>query len=407
MPPPDSPGDHHAAADAFDVAVAGGGLVGAAAALGLARRGWHVLLVEPAEPTIRRGKLGADIRNVAVSPASRILLESLGVWSGLPAAAYRRMEVWEERGTRAMVFDAAEVGRGELGWMVENSPAVVALWDALRAAENVVIHAGRVADVTPAEGHVALILEGRGSARASLLLAADGADSPVRSRLGASVQIFDVGHVALATAVRTARPHQGGAYQRFLLDGPLALLPGTDPHVSSVVWSQPPEQAEERRELSDADFCRALEGAVQGRLGTVDAVDVRVAFPLRQQLAASFNPHPRVLLLGDAARVLHPLAGLGGNLGFEDVREMLAVADGLGGRGDPGAAGLWRAFDRRRRSRAQLMLRVMDSLRRVYARGDPLSQWLRNTGVGWLNQAAPVKRQIMVEAMGLGPVGRG
>jgi 2-polyprenylphenol 6-hydroxylase len=174
-----------------------------------------------------------------------------------------------------------------------------------------------------------------------------------------------------------------------------------------VVWSQTPESAERRAALGDAAFCAELGRAVQGRLGNVEDVDRRILFPLWQQLAASFNPHPRVLLIGDAARVLHPLAGLGANVGFEDVRELLAVLENLPGAGDLGAPGLWRAYDRRRMMRARLMLRLMDTLRQVYARGDPFSQWLRNLGIGWLNQAGPIKRQIMKEAMGLGPVARG
>ncbi len=389
----------------YDLAVAGGGLVGAAAALGAARRGYRVLLVEPAEPRVQRGRLGVDLRNVAVSPASQALFAELGVWSGLPSAAYRRMEVWEEWGTRAMVFEAAEVSRDELGWMVENSPAVVALWEALGTTDDVTVQRARVTGVHPATQQVGLETE-NGSAAARLLVVADGAASVVRESLGVAVRIFEVGHAALATVVRTSRSHDATARQRFLLEGPLALLPSIDPRQCSVVWSQPPEQARRRRELDEAAFARELARAMQGCLGDVNAVDVRVAFPLRQQLAATFCPHPRVVLIGDAARVLHPLAGLGGNLGFEDVRELLAVLDRLGPRADPGAAGTWQAFDRRRRARARLMLAVMDALRRVYARGDPLAQWIRNGAVAWLGRAAPVKRQIMMEAMGLGRASR-
>jgi 2-octaprenyl-3-methyl-6-methoxy-1,4-benzoquinol hydroxylase/2-octaprenylphenol hydroxylase len=386
--------------------VVGGGLIGAAAALGVANQGRRVLLVEPVEPHIQRGRLGIDLRTVAISPATRALLDTLGIWPALPAAPYRRMEVWEERGTRAMVFDAAEVSRDELGWIVENSPAAAALWQALRHHGNVTVSAAQVTDVAPGPERLDLKL-GDGTAAARLLLAADGAASAVRRCLGVTVLTVEVGHVALATVIRTARPHESVAYQRFLLDGPLALLPSVDPRLSSVVWSQPPERARQRQELTDEAFCHELERAVQSRLGDVEAVDQRVVFPLKQHLAATFNPHPRVVLIGDAARVLHPLAGLGANLGFEDVREVLAVLQGLAIDSDPGAAGLWRVFDRQRRARARLMLTVMNTLRQVYARGDPLSQWVRNLGVGWLNRATPVKRQVMMEAMGLGPVSRG
>jgi 2-polyprenylphenol 6-hydroxylase len=390
----------------YDVAVIGGGLIGAAAALGLARLARRVLLIEPAPPAAPPARHGLDIRTVAMSPASRELLESLGVWSSIVGAPYRRMEVWEERGTAAMVFDAAEVGRAELGWIVENGAAAAALWEVLRQQEQLTVCADEVEHVGPAEDAVTLEAGGR-TLTARLVIAADGAQSMVRRRLGVAVSTHDVGHVAIATLARTARPHQGVAYQRFLLDGPVALLPTRDPHASSVVWSQSPGEAERRRGLTDAAFCAELTRAVQGCLGAVVAVDRRVAFPLQQLLAATFNPHPRVLLIGDAARVLHPLAGLGANVGFEDVRDLLAVLERVPVAGDAGAYGLWRGYDRQRSARARMMVALMDTLRRTYAQGDPLRQWLRNVGVAWLNRMTPIKRQIMMEAMGLGPVGRG
>lgn len=388
-----------------DVAVVGGGLIGITAALAAAQQGRRVALVEPNPPQVTRGEMGLDLRTLALSPASRELLQRLGGWDDGPAAAYRRMEIWEERGTRTMTFDAAEVGRGELGWIVENSPLCAALWTAAAGHDRVTVHHDRLVDLQPGPAGVALDLDGS-QLQTRLLVAADGAASAVRERLGVSVQTYQTGQSALATVVRTARPHQGTAYQRFLLDGPLALLPAADPHLCSVVWSQSEGQAERRRALSAMAFCEELEHAVQGRLGRVEAVDQRLAFPLKQQLAATFNPQPRVLMLGDAARVIHPLAGLGANLGLEDVSAMLGELEHLGGAADPGSAGLWRAFDRRRQARSRLMLWLMAGLGQVYSRGDPLSQWVRNTGVRWLDGALPIKRQIMQEAMGLGRAGR-
>lgn len=388
-----------------DVAVVGGGVVGAAAALGLGQLGFDVHLIEPRRPQPQPGALGIELRTLAVSPASRTLLENLGAWQALGEAPYRRMEVWEERGTRAMVFDAAEAGRQELGWIVENGRLAQGLWSALDVCPSVTVRARALDGLELAPDQVRLGLDGE-HLSARLVLAADGAESALRRLLDVAVRTWDVGHAALVTVARMARPHRGVALQRFLLDGPVALLPTADARLCSVIWSQSPEQAERRRGLDDDALAAELGRAVQERLGQVEALDQRVTFPLRQQLAASFNPHPRVLLLGDAARVVHPLAGLGANLGFEDVR---AVLDELGsgspvaGR-DPGAAGRWQAFDRRRLTRARLMLDVLLGLRQVYARGDPVSQWIRNAGVAWLDRAAPVKRQIMREAMGLGPV---
>jgi 2-polyprenylphenol 6-hydroxylase len=393
-------------ADTYDVAVVGGGLIGAAAALGLARQGRRVVVFEPAPPAAPTSRLGVDIRTVAVSPATRQLLEGLEVWRLLDPAPYRRMEVWEERGTRAMTFDAADVARDELGWIIENGPAALALWRALQLQDHLTVRSGPVSSACPGSDAVALDA-GNDSAAARLVIAADGANSMVRRCLNVALDVRDVGHTAIATVVRTERPHRGVAYQRFLLDGPIALLPTREAQLTSVVWSQSPESAGRRVGEPDQTFCAELGRAVQHCLGGILAVDRRVAFPLQQQLAGSFNPHPRVLLIGDAARVLHPLAGLGANVGFEDVRDLLAVLAPLPAGGDAGSPGLWRAFDRRRLARARLMLGLMDALRRTYARGDPLSQWVRNAGVSWLDRAIPIKRQIMREAMGLGPVSGG
>jgi 2-octaprenylphenol hydroxylase len=194
------------------------------------------------------------------------------------------------------------------------------------------------------------------------------------------------------------------AHQCFLPDGPVALLPGLDPQLCSVVWSQSPAEAERRRALGDEAFCAELTRATSACLGAIEAVDQRIVFPLNQVLAADLHPAARVLLVGDAAHVLHPLAGLGANLGFEDVRAMLDVLGRLPAAADPGEARLWTTFARQRRLRARMLLGLMATLQQLYAGGDPWRQWLRNTGVHWLNRVTPVKRQIVVEAMGLGPL---
>jgi ubiquinone biosynthesis UbiH/UbiF/VisC/COQ6 family hydroxylase len=386
-----------------DVLVAGGGLVGASAALALVRHGLSVVLVDRGEPAATRGRLGFDVRTVAVNPASVQLLEELGVWSSLAACPFERVHVCEELGTRFIEFAAAEVDRRELGWIVEMSPSVAALWNALRGEAGLTIVTGAIDAVTPGADSVELVT-GETRIRATLLIAADGANSSVRKLLGVDAGRFETGQAAIATIIETERDHQGCAWQCFLRDGPLALLPlpaRDGKFFSSVVWTQSEAAAAEHQRLDDAAFTVLLERACRKQLGAIRAVDQRFSFPLEQLVAASFQPADRVLLIGDAARVLHPLAGQGVNLGFEDIREIVRVA-GRVPVADLGTSDLWRGFVRRRQLRAQLMVRAMDTFATAYRLADPGLQWLRNVTVDLLNKAPPLKRALIKEALGFG-----
>lgn len=389
------------AASEVDVAVVGGGLVGASAALGVAASGRSVLLIERRQPAIDKGRLGIDIRNVALSPASQALLEMQGVWRALTVAAYRHMRVWEDRGTSQISFSADDVQRQELGWVTELSPATVSLWALLRARPNVECLVGQALDEIDMRDDVAVLKVGDRRIRARLVIGADGARSTLRGALGVTTTALATGQSALASVVETQHVHAATAWQRFLLDGPVALLPGPEPHLSSLVWSQSETEAERRLALADDAFADELEGAVEGCLGRIEAVDRRVVFPLTQMVASTFNPHPRALLIGEAARVVHPLAGLGVNLGLEDV---VGILNGLRLAKDPGALGLWQAFARRRKARAMAMVRIMAGFRHLYGVREPGIQWLRNLGVRWLDGAKPLKRQLINEALGLGPI---
>lgn len=382
------------------VLVAGGGPVGATAALSLAGRGYQVTLVDRQRPQPGLSGLGMDVRNVALSPSSAALLHSVNAWPE-QAAPYEKMRVWEERGTSHLDFDAASVSRSELGWLVEVAPLLDRLWEQLDSQPNVTVVAGSISDVRVSDEDVRVEVAGSQASNelcTDLLIASDGANSGVRRGLGVPVQQWQTGQLALTTVVRTERVHAHTAWQRFLLDGPLALLPSTNPHVCSVVWSQSEEQAQGRLALSDEQFCQELFRASEGCLGQILEVGPRQAFPLNQQLAESAHPHPRILLLGDALRVVHPLAGLGVNLGFEDLRELLQIVVP----GQPLAqAGMWDKFARRRLLRSEIMLRSLDGLKRLYGNDDPWIGWMRNMGVGWFGRRQWLQRKAIEEATGL------
>ena len=347
-----------------------------------------------------------DLRTVALAPASKALLSELGVWPEPAPAPYRSMRVWEERGAGEIRFDAAEVGRTELGWIAQVNKVTTALWRRLEDSPGVQCLVGEsLANLAPGADGVAVRLGGN-TLRARLVVAADGARSAVRGQLGVGVTELATDQIAMATIARTAEPHEGIACQCFLLDGPLALLPGNEPRTVSVVWSQGADSARRRDELGDEAFRAELASASGFCFGEILDVDRRVSFPVSQMIAQTLNPHSRVLVIGDAARVIHPLAGLGVNLGFEDVAGLKQVLERAPGT-DPGTAGRWRVFARRRKARGIALMGFLAGLHAFYGMRQPLPHWLRNTGVRLVHRNRTVKRQLIKEALGFGPIAAG
>ena len=378
----------------YDVAVVGAGLVGAAAALTLGRSGSRVALIDQRRPRETTGRLGFDIRSVALSRSS---LDLIGI--EIAASPIDQMCVWEEYGGGRLTFSANEAGVDALAWMVESSRACVALCDECDGLTNVDWVEGIVSRVVSGNTAVTLELENR-SISARLLVAADGAESRVRELAGAGLVDRGGGDAAVATVVRAERAHRGVAYQRFSAMGPLAFLPLADPLCCAVIWSAKRDTADELAALDDAAFAEALEVASERALGRMAEVDRRIAFPLPQRVVRDFNPAPRILLVGDAAHTLHPLAGQGVNLGLEDVAGIAEEAQR-----DPtdlGRSGRWRGFALRRRARAEVMIALMRGLRDGYAYGGPVGRWIRNSGVRLIDAAPAIKQQLVREAMGVG-----
>ena len=383
------------------ITVVGAGPVGASAALKLADLGFDVTIIDRAQPKPSKGKLGVDIRNFALNPRSYGLLNSVIEWPEAAAIAYRRMVVWEERGTSSIEFRADDLGAPELGWLIEMSPLSVALWHELQRGQDAKVRTvmGNVTGVAPGQ----VVLENGERIESDLIIAADGGQSKVRSLLDVEIKEYPVDQHALATVVRTELPHQATAWQRFLVDGPVALLPSIENDLVSIVWSGAKTKTQERLEASDEAFCESLTRASESRLGKILEVDDRTSFPLTQR----FMPNPvidnQIVFIGDAARVVHPLAGLGVNLGFEDVEALLAVVKTPGNLCRPE---LWRKYVRGRRTRSETMIRTLGTLKQIYGANNPALGVVRNMGVNFLNQAPGIKNQIMREAMGLGPLGR-
>ena len=377
------------------IAIAGAGPVGAVAALALQQRGFAVTIIDRIKPMPGPHGLGMDIRNVALSRGSRQLIESLITWPQ-QAGMFKTMLVWEQWGVNALNFDAAELGSDCLGWIAEVAPLLQALWQQLEANADIRVVLGDIQAVeTDATGVMVTVAEE--TLHADFLFAADGARSAVRNLLEVATDIWPTGQSALTTVVETEHSHEHTAWQRFLVDGPLAFLPSKHEHYCSVVWSQSPASLETNLGLADDEFSHRLGAALENRLGRIVQVAQRLSFPLQQQLARSAQPRPRVLLIGDALRLVHPLAGLGVNLGLEDVSALLQRVDETTADIAPEC---FTKFARQRLLKSQLMLRIMAGLKTLYGQPAPLLSWIRNVGVGAVNQSDWLKRQIMIEALG-------
>lgn len=399
-------------APALDIAVVGGGMVGAAAALALAKAGFSTALLEAREPTSWQAGDEVDLRVVGLAPSSIELLDDLGVWTSIRDARsspYAHMHVWDSESGAAIDFSAADDGRDLLGHIVENNLVQWALWQALEAGGGSSgTSMGGVRRLCPAdvrgfearEDRVVLELADGESLAARLLVAADGAASPLRDMAGIATRGRDYAQRAVVAHVVTERPHEATAWQRFLPTGPLALLPLADGR-SSVVWSLPEGEAQRVLALDDAAFMDALGIASDFRLGRVVGTTRRAAFPLKLQLAETYQSD-RFVLLGDAAHAVHPLAGQGVNLGLRDVAELrdtLRAARDAGR--DIGAEHVLRRYARRRRSADTLDARGFDALARIYAWQSPPLIAARGLGVRLLDRLAPLKRRIAAHAAGL------
>jgi 2-octaprenyl-3-methyl-6-methoxy-1,4-benzoquinol hydroxylase/2-octaprenylphenol hydroxylase len=385
-----------------DVAVVGGGMVGAATALALARAGFDTVLLEARAPTPWQPQDEVDLRVVGLAPSSIALLDDLGVWPSIRearAAAYAHMHVWDAASGAVIDFDAAAEGRRELGFIVENNLVQWMLWQALEAAGVRRACPSAVQSFEAREDHVRLQLADGETLSAALLVAADGSASPLRQLTGIGTRGRDYAQRAVVAHVHTERSHESTAWQRFLPDGPLALLPLADGR-SSLVWSLPDDQAQRVLALDDAAFCDALGVASDFRLGRVTGTTARASFPLKLQLAERYQAD-RFVLLGDAAHAVHPLAGQGVNLGLRDVAELrdTLLAARAAGR-DIGAAHVLRRYARRRRSADTLDALGFDALARAYAwQSSPLVA-ARSAGIRLLDRLTPLKRLLSGHAAG-------
>jgi 2-polyprenylphenol 6-hydroxylase len=395
----------------LDVLVVGGGPVGACAATLLLRgqagshRPLRVAILEARPPVLPRQEEALDSRVVALSRASERLLRFCGAWTRLShqrIAAYERMCIWHESvppsSGDALIFDAAEVGEPNLGYILENRMLQAALLGAFTEAGGCLqrdeLRALHV------ESEYVKVTTSSGEFCARLVIGADGAHSSVREGLGLTADVADLHQTAIVATVRTEHAHRNTAWQRFMRDGTLALLPLADGN-SSIVWSADNPLAEGLVAWMAGDFEAALNEASSLALGPTKLVSERASFPLRR-LGAHRYVANRCALVGDAAHVVHPLAGQGVNLGLLDAATLAElVTDAVREGEDPGAARVLRRYERWRKSEVAFMDTAITVFDRLLAHGTgPLAK-IAQRGLGWVNRSQEAKRFFAARALGL------
>ena len=383
----------------FDVIVSGAQLTGAATAVALARCGYQVLLLD----TPRQGKATADsginVRTTALSPSSIAWLEEFVIpkVSGIRVA---KMHVWEDDGSASISFDCAKVNADNLAVVAMHRELV----DSIRERAKDLVELRDDVAIERLDADVQTVHLSDGSVfKCDLLVIAEGGASATRSLAHAKIRRQRLHQSAIASVITTALPHANVAYQKFG-KGILALLPCSNTNDVSLIWSVDDHFCSQLMKLDEMSFCNHLTVESEGKLGRVQEIGERVCFPLEQSLADSLNPHPWVLLVGDAAHSLHPLAGQGANLALEDVRALVKLLsereDALA---DPDCLA---QFANRRKMRARMLMGAMTFFYKVWQSNNPYFRLVRNVGVNSVDSLPLLKLQLIREAMGFGPMAK-
>ncbi len=390
-----------------DVIIAGGGLNGATLALALAQSGLRVAIADPAPVKIRK-RAGFDGRSYALAVASQRMLRALGLWDDLAQKAQPILEIKVSDGKPGqgaspfvMEFDHAELEEGPMGWMVEDRHLRPALLAAVQASGTIAQLDGLgVVDHRPEASGVTCRFSDGQDMMAACLVAADGRESPARTRAGIGRVAWGYDQTALVCAIGHEKDHQGIAQQFFMPSGPLAMLP-LKGKVSSIVWTEDTRKAQQINALGEDAYLDELRPRFGSYLGEISLQGARFTYPLGLSLAHQFVG-PRLALIGDAAHGVHPIAGQGLNAGLRDIAalaEVLAEAHRRGediGRADVlGRYQLWRRFD------ATALAIATDGFNRLFSNDNTLMRIGRDIGMGVVGMLPGLRRGFMREAAGL------
>lgn len=411
----------------FDFVVVGGGMVGAASALALAQLGLRVALVEKFEPEPFSPEQDLDLRVSAISLASQQLLESVGVWSQITqwrSCPYKRLGVWEQAYAYTE-FDADDIEQSHLGHIVENRLIQLALWQKIKALSTIELFCPySLVNLSQESSQINLTLKNttslvQSNITAKSLIAADGANSQVRTMAGIGITTWDYQQSAMLINVKTEKPQQDITWQKFFPTGPVAYLPLTKADVTvnsstehsvepggyaSLVWYHQRDEIKRLSALTNQKLQQEIIASFPKRLGGIEVID-KAAFPLTRRHANTYQSK-RVLLLGDAAHTINPMAGQGVNLGFKDVKALQNVIASAIANGE-----CWHninvleRYETMRRKDNLLMMSTMDALYHGFSHPSSLVKTVRNVSLFAINKVpfinTVVKNKALAYACGI------
>lgn len=383
----------------FDVLVLGGGIVGLTAAVAMAQKDYTVAIIDSG--SLSMDSLPSDSRVYAINEASKAFLHQLSVWQHLDqqrVSPYTQMHVWDAVSGVHIDFDSRSVAAPYLGVIIEESVLKQALFAEIMRQPKISLFPGSCVDEVRSEVQSIIIHSQQQKWEGQLLMIADGANSPARQKLNVELTTWSYQQHALTATVAVEKAHQYSAYQVFNPDGPLAFLPLADPHQCSIVWSTDPHQVKKLIALSAVEFNQTLTTAFSNKLGHVSVLGTRKQFPLHMRHVKKYVGQ-RWLLLGDAAHTIHPLAGLGLNIGLADVCSWISHLDAA--QGCLISRKALGAYQRERKHSVWQTIALMEGFKRLFTHSFSPVVTLRGLGLGFCNEFTPLKRLFIQHARGI------